>query len=225
MDKVTHGVDVAAQYQNQKIREVVPAPRGTIIPKKAAALTLVPAKLLASHGRAVAASAEAYSRCVANLSLEVPQAERDKGYAALRDAQDKAVESSADVERWLNENLERLLAEHAAAIPGEVTDALALIEQATSIAETISARTQALARARNSDNRKRWTPLAALKLAGGDSLHNARAGFEALLPKEPLTLIPRTEYHERAAAGEDMSRFKITQSPGGLHPVGRPEWE
>ncbi len=222
---MSYGVDLNAQYANQKIREVVPPPRGTIIPTKAAALTLVPAKLLASHTRAVLASGEAYQRCAANLAPEVPQAERDKAYETFRAAQDKAVESSVEVERWLNENLERLLAESAAAIPGEVTDALVLIEQATAIAETISARTQALARARNSDNRKRWTPLAALKLAGGDSLHNARSGFEALLPKEPLTFVPRTEYHERAAAGEDMDRFKITQSPGGLHPVARPEQE
>jgi hypothetical protein len=208
-------VDVAAQNAAITVRRAVPALRGTRIPMTAAALDLIPSTLRKSRPKG-----GAFEACVANLAPDTPTAVRDAGYTALRVEEAAVAAWEAEVVTWLDANVESKLAEHDDLIPNEVAEALAHITEAEEIAERIARRTSALARARNHDGRKRFTAHGTLKLAGGESIHNARVGFEALLPQPPVLSVPQAEYRRLRDVGEDMSGYRITHSPEGLLPRG-----
>jgi hypothetical protein len=209
-------IDVGAQYAAIEIRKHVAPLTATVIKADAAALELVPASMRKTHTATLKANGEAWNASAAALAPEVTTAEREAAFSKLRATQEAMAKSSAEVEAWLNDNIEAKLEEHAAAIPGEVEEALGHIAAAEAIGAQIATRQQVLSIARNRDGRRRWSSLARLKLPGAESLHNARVGFEALLPKPPIEYVPQAEYRRRRDAGQDMSLIRINHSPGGL---------
>jgi hypothetical protein len=235
-------VDVGSQSRALRIREAVPALRETVIRGDAAALDLVPEQLARKHRKALARDSEAWSRADAALaSGTATHADLDALYADLREAQAEPVKTSAEVIGWLDANLDALLEAHSADVENAAREALALLAQVEEIAIRISARSQALARARDSNGSKRWNPLGPLKRAGGSSIQNARQGFEAWLPKPDPTFVSPAAYAKlqqgedaETISGEPLS-FPAAEAlhRGGLlrvaygrpTPVARPEQE
>jgi hypothetical protein len=223
-------------YAAIEVRKHVPAPPSkAIIGGAASAFLLMPDDLVEAHRKLLEVHSKCWDKCIANLDPDTTTADRDKAYSALRQAQKTCVESSDNLRDWLDANTDKLVEAHEAFKVEAADEALALLDRLEQIADEVAARSQALSRCRDNRKSAQWSPLPRLsRKVGGDSLHNLRVGFEALLPKPEPTRVTNAAMaalrrgedakdidgnvltHEEAEALFRQGLLKVAHSPGGL---------
>src|SRR5262249_6884968 len=114
------------------------------IPNGALVLTLLDPDLRYRVDAAQKEYDEAWSACVNNLAPMTDPKVREKGYGRLQVAQDIALVIAEEVDAWLNENIDRLRAEHRQATKDEAAQALALVQKAGDLLAGIETRKRAM---------------------------------------------------------------------------------
>jgi hypothetical protein len=208
------------QQTNIEIRRDVNVPRGErVAPDSPMGILLDDAKLARTNVDAGSKARETYDARVA-----VHNGAPNDVYEAnveLRKAELAENESGARVRDWIGSNLERLDAETTDARTASAERMIEALDGFEIELHEIARRDRALAlvHAGKSDGNPMSTS-SRERIAGGESLHNFRAGLRSLIPSEPVERVSSVEYRERRDAGEDMSRVRIVHSPDGLLPRG-----
>lgn len=198
------------QYAAIEIRKVVLPPRQYggehFIPQGALILTLLDADLRAKVEAALDEYDEAWDACVENLAPMTDPKVREKAYGRLQVAQDASLALTAEVDAWLDENIDRLRVEARAANLDEAARALAKVEEAGALMLGIETRKRALSFMGMSG--KRWSATRVSRPdADVDVLTAKLEHMAGLGPK--LEHVDQATYTQRQRAGEDMTLVRV----------------